>query len=279
MDEPTPLTELVEQLRSKTAGNERVITILVQDATDFRVKRIIELLNEVALAAEAICATIEQIPQVSQYSSTVHRGFNPHLLLLHQELTDAANHHSELSKRILLYLQHLVIQAPHFSRDILHPIISVIAEQQHLADDLRFEGSQLLSTTISRPPGPSSSTSNAPQSTALSQDGQVRPLFDNKPLPVDDQYDARWDPDCKVPGSQYSKFLRFPGSFFNPEDEDESTCDNFQLPESAGLIIDSWLSKYEAVKTNFKETQRLPRRTKQSVVDEFICNQKVIVSL
>lgn len=275
MGESTSLTELIGELRSKMTENEQKKAILGQDVIDLRIKRTIELLDEAAPAAEAICTLLEEILQHCQDAPAFHRGYNPHLLLLHQDLTEAANYHSELSKRTHLYFQHMLNMGSSFPEDILRPIASAIAEQQQLADYLRFEGYRLLSTAVSRPPWPNPTISNTKISTTGSQERQMRPLFENKPLPIDDQYDARWDPCCRVPGSQYGKFLRFPGPFFSPEEDEESICDNFCLPESAGLIIDAWLSKYEAVKANFQETRRIPRRMKQSAIDAFTSHQKV----
>lgn len=274
MGESNPLNELIGQLRCKTNRNEQETVILAQNVTDQRIKRVIELLTEVAPAAETICVMLEQILQFCQNAPSTHRGCNPHLILLRQELTDAANYHSELLKRAHLYLQHMEVMGSSFSANILQPIDSAIVEQQQLADHLRFEGYQLLSTAVSRGPGPHNTISSAHTSAACLREQKMRPLFDNKPLPIDDEYDARWDPYCRVPGSQHGKFLRFPGRFFSPEEE-ESICDNFNLPESAGLIIDAWLRKYEAINTNFKETRRLPRRTKQSDIDALVFRQRV----
>lgn len=275
MCESGSLTELIGELRSKATEHEKKIAILSQDVIDLRIKRTIELLDKAAPAAEAICALLEEILQHCQDAPAFYRGYNLHLLLLHQDLTEAANYHSELSKRAHLYFQHMLNMGSSFSKDILRPIASAIAEQQQLADYLRFEGHQLLSTAVSRPPWPNPTIFNTKISTAGSQERQMRPLFENKPLPVDDQYDARWDPSCRVPGSQYVKFLRYPGPFFFPEKDEENSCDNFCLPESAGLIIDAWLSKYEAVKTNFQDTHRIPRRMEQTAIDSFTSHQKV----
>lgn len=277
MDESTPiqLTEIIDKLRIRATGNDKWVNILVQNDTDLRARRIMQLLGEATPKAEAVCALIEQILQICENSQVFHRGYDPYLLSLRQEITEAANYHTEILRRTRLYLQLMAKKESSFSEDILCSMDSAVAEQQELANHLRFESYRLLGTAVSRPPGPAITAFNAQRDTTDLPEVQMRPLFDNKPLPIEDEYDSRWDPDFRVPGSQYGKFLRFHGPFFAPDEEGASTCDNFNLPESAGLIIDACISKYEAVKNNFEETGRLPRKTQQSSIQALVSHQRV----
>lgn len=275
MDNSTEVSHTIESFRVRVSSNRQLVLILSENIKDLRVKRIASLLEEITPHSEAICISTQQVYEICQNAHILHRGFHPQLSFLKEEMVTASSYLAEVLKRILLYLEHMQIIGSKLPGNIMHLTKSAITEQKQLADQLRLQAFQAIKTAVSRTPGPGVMPHKNCHNAAAEEKKDLRPLFNNQPLPMGDEYDARWDPDFKVPGSQYSKFLRFSGPFFASNEVGDAIFDDFRLPETVGSLIDSWTSKYDGVKSNFKETHRLPRRVTSRAKNALIARQKV----
>nr|AAK83345.1 mating type protein MAT1-1-2 [Cryphonectria parasitica] len=260
-------SKLSDAFRVRLAGNQHLISLLSQSIEDPRVKRVTEFIEQLTLRGEVITSSTEETSQILHEDPVRWRGFHQRLAVLREKLTEATDYMLELSNRVNLFLEHTRIydqlgSYPGLLHETTRELVqSAIAHQKSAAVDLRRSVFSALSSSFIKPPGP------APMSrykyhhvnTSKQLVSRDHRLIDGKPSPVGDQYDFRWDPDYKTPGSQHTKFMTFPGPFFGPIQESEGTFDQFCIPETTGKLIDHLTLQYEAVTTNFDITSRLPR--------------------
>lgn len=122
---------------------------------------------------------------------------------------------------------------------------------------------------ICYPPGPGPRLDGKP-STAQSE--STRELRDGEPQPTGKDYDPRWDPFARMPGSQHGKnnptsavrvsltftgkFFKFPGPFFAP-DATRTNFDQFLLSETHSKLIDNSNRRIANVRANLEKTGRI----------------------
>lgn len=245
---------IVLQFRARLAGTQHLVSLL-STTRDCRVRRIIELLSDIPHHGEVIPPCAEEILQISADEPLRYKGFHPRLLLLKEELLKATDFLVESSKRILLYLDHISITGSKLPEATRMLTQSTVREQMEMATTLCRKARSAISSALAKPPGPAPMPYEDHEEITTAQPNSARGIYDGEPLPTGEDYDARWDPDFRMPGSQHGKFLTFPGPFFTP-DTTPAIFDHFFLSETVADLLDNFNRKYSDCVENFKTTGR-----------------------
>nr|AVP71782.1 MAT1-1-2 [Juglanconis oblonga] len=259
------VSEVIVQLRARLASNRQLATLLSRSIRDPRVKRIIELLENIPPHGELIPSRAEEILQICADDPLRYRGFHPRLALLEEELSKATDFLVESSKRIILYLNHIKATGNELPESICQLTQSTLTEQKNMAVQLYQSAHSTITDALSKPPGPAPMPYDGQQDTTAAQPESTRGLVDGEPCPIGKDYDARWDPDYRMPGTQHGKFLRFPGPYFAPYNT-SSVFDQFFLSETVADLIDNCNRKFEDCLANFKDTKRIRTRGDAAVL-------------
>lgn len=276
METSSDLSEVIVQFRARLATNTQLISLLSTSARDVRIKRSIDLIEDITLYGGRVSTSAQEILKVCENDSVRHRGLHQPLSLLKSNLSEATDHIMESVKRILLYLEHFKVldsKAP-LPQSTYELTQSTITQQQQLAAQICSTACSNIASSSIKPPGPVPMPYQDSVVTELVS-SRDHGLFLLEPRAIGDAYDARWDPNHKVPGTQHGKFLRFPGPFYGPPQEIQGSFDQFCLPEATGILIDSTTEDYEDVKANFESTERLQTRDNEDDGKEFAGLQEV----
>lgn len=277
MTAPNEISEIVVQFRARLAANRHLAALLSRSVRDCRVKRILALLEEIAPHGEVIPPSAQEILKICDDDPVRYRGFHPRLAFLKENLSKATDFLAELSKRMLLYLKHIEVQGSSLSPSIRRLAQSAITEQKEMAVKLCQSACGAINIALSKPPGPAPMPYDDHRSEPTALSKSSRRLRGGKPSSIGHDYDSRWDPDYKMPGSQHGKFLTFAGPFFASHKDEAGNFDHFCLSANHGAHIESWKFKYEVVTTNFTDTGRLRTRNDEDM-DRLRARQKVICS-
>ncbi|KAJ4386217.1 hypothetical protein N0V93_009110 [Gnomoniopsis smithogilvyi] len=248
------ITEIILQFRARLAGTQSLASLL-SITKDCRVTRVIALLSEIPYHGQVLPPCAEEVLQICADDPMRYKGFHPRLLLLDEELSKATDFLVESSKRILLYLEHIKATGSKLPEAIRMLTQSTVREQMGLATDLCQKARSAMTEALTKPPGPAPMPFDDLESMITVQPSSARGLFDGEPLPTGENYDARWDPDFKMPGSQHGKFLKFPGPYFAP-DTSEAIFDHFLLSETAADLLDNFNRKFSNCVANFEAPRR-----------------------
>lgn len=270
------LGEPMMRFRARVAATPQLIALLSSDIKDYRVKRIIGLLEQMAPHCESISLSAAEIISICEADSVRFRGFHPRLTLLKEELSTARDVLVELSQRALLYLNHIKT-VRYSSPPSTHRLAqSTITEIKAMGLKLSQTAREAIDISLTRPPGPAPMPYDDNQTITTVQLEWARGLCEGELSSVGHDYDARWDPDVKMPGTQHGKFLRFPGPFFAPfKNTNGSNFYEFSLPETSGHHIDLLILKYNNIETNFKRTNRFHPRRGNKESEKFKAHQAV----
>lgn len=242
------------QFRARLASTQHLVSLL-SVIGDRRVKRVIELLNEISYHGEVIPPCFREILRICSDDPLRYRGFHLRLNHLDEQVSKATDVLVESSKRIILYLDHIKAndsKLPVSTRLLTH---SAVHEQMELARSLRQKAHLATSAALAKPPGPAPMPYDNPRDEAITKPNLERKLVEGKPYPIGKDYDARWDPDFKMPGSQHGKFFKFPGPFFSP-DTTHAIFDHFLLSETVADLLENFNRKFSDCLANFKNTNR-----------------------
>lgn len=261
------------QFRARIAANRQLTDLLSKNTRDSRVKRIIGLFEEVTPHCKAIPFPATEILKICEQDPVRYRGFHPRLMLLQEELSEAEDFLLELSKRIFLYLEHLKSVGSKLAPGLRQLAESTITELKTVGLELSQAARAALRDTLLKAPGPSLMPYGDDEDTSAKQLKQNRGLREGELPSVGQDYDSRWDPDVKFPGTMFGKFLRFPGPYFAPLQL--GRFHEFSLPSAIGDHIDIWQLKYDTLQSNLKKTHRLRIRKPKNCTEDFKTRQKV----
>lgn len=255
MDESYNISDLVGQFRARVLANQHLIEMLSKSSNDPRVKRIVALLKQITPYEEMIPPPAEEILKICEDDPARYRGLHLRLEVLKEQLLDAAGSLTELSKRILLYLEHIQVKPAPFTtlpmsfRDLVK---SAVTEQKEMATQICQKAYTAIEMGRTKPPGP------APMPYEdQNQPREFRKLVNGEPAPIGQDYDPRWDPDVRMPGTLHGKFLRFPGPYFARYHASKGFFDVFELSGCLGQLIENVERHYETTHDNFASTGRL----------------------
>lgn len=261
------------QFRARIAANRQLTDLLSKNIRDSRVKRIIGLFEEIIPHCDAISFPAITILKICEQDAARYRGFNHQLELLQEELDRAEDFLLEISKRIFLYLEQLKSAGSKLVPSIRQLAESTITELRAMGLELSKTARAALHNTLLKAPGPSPMPYGDDEDSTAKQLKQNRGLQEGQLPSTRPDYDARWDPDVKFPGTMFGKFLRFPGPYFAPGPLGRFL--EFALPTVIGDHIDIWQLKYDTLQRNFKRTQRLRIRKPKNCTENFKTYQKV----
>lgn len=247
------VSEIVLQFRARLAGTQHLVRLL-STTRDCRVRRIIELLNDVSRYGELVPPCAEEIIQICTDDPMRYRGLHPRLLLLKDELSTATDFIIESSRRILLYLEHISITGSKLPEATRMLTQSTVREQMEMVTSLHQKAHSATTSALVKPPGPAPMPYDDHEEITTAQPS-MRGLINGKPAPIGEDYDARYDPDVKMPGTLHGKFLTLPGPFFAPETT-KAAFDHFCVSETIADLLDNFSRKYSDCADNFKDTRR-----------------------
>lgn len=115
-----------------------------------------------------------------------------------------------------------------------------MGEQADLTKKICLEARSAYTEITCSAPGP---TPMPDDETTTERKDYSRQLRDGVPTPIGKDYDSRWDPAARMPGSAHGKFFKFPGNYFVP-DTNAANFDQFLLPETTSDLIDKMDRKF-----------------------------------
>lgn len=197
------ISEVCLQLRARFQSNQFLIELLSK-INDRRVKRIVQLLNQMPKS---------EIPEYAQEIVQIcadlpgKTGFHPRLHFLSAELNKAVDFLREHLKRVGLYLDHIAANGnvvPDATSQLVRVCMSssclffsqltsaqsAAKEQMDLSTVLCREARSAYTDATCYPPGP---------------EALERGLVNGVPEPIGEDYDPRWDPVVRMPGSQHGE--------------------------------------------------------------------------
>lgn len=267
--------ETIMRFRARLAANRQLIGLLSRDIRDSRVKRIIGLLEQMTPYCELIPPSAAEIISICKADPVRYRGSHPRLTLLKEELSTATDILLETSQRALLYLDHIKTVGSTLPPSAQQLAQSTITEIKVMGLQLSQIAREAIHTSLTKAPGPAPMPYDNPNMTTA-HPKSTRGLSEGEISPVGHDYDARWDPDAKMPGTPHGKFLRFPGPFFAPfQNKNGSNFYEFSIPETTGHNIDLLILKYDNMESNFKRTKRMHPRRGNKTSEELKARQVV----
>lgn len=249
------ISETALHFRARISCTPHLVSLL-SVTRDCRVSRVIELLNRISPHGEVITPCAEQILQICTDDPLRCKGFHPRLLSLEHELSKATDILVESSKRILMYLDHIKATGSKLPDTIRMLTESTVREQMQLATRLYHRARSANTAALAKPPGPAPMPYDNHEDSSTAQQNPARGLLDGKPFHADEDYDIRWDPDFRMPGSPHGKFFKFPGPYFVP-DTTRAIFDHFFLSETTADLIDNFNRRFADCLANLKDTGRI----------------------
>ncbi|CAN8100103.1 unnamed protein product [Discula destructiva] len=229
------------QLRAKLAGNSHLVELLLKHAPeDRRVKRMVELLTEVSHRGLAMSSCVQEIMQICAENPKRRFGFHPRLRLLIEDMSKSCDFLLEFSNRVMMYLDHLGATGSLMPESVRLLVKSALHEQMDLSTTFCREARSAYANATCSAPGPAPMPD---ESTTNRRLDAVRGLFNGEPKPIGKDYDSRWDPDYRVPGSPHCKFFKFPGNYFAP-DTNPAKFDHFLLSQTTAALIEDTNRKF-----------------------------------